>query len=63
MRSQLSAHDFCSPTHTIVREAITVFHSVGSLPTESCGLVLDKSYDHAVEIEEEHDQVEAEFDE
>lgn len=38
-------------------------HRVFSLALESVRLVLDQADDHRVEVEEEHDEVEAELDE
>lgn len=46
-------------------EILYVVQSVLELPDRRSGsrLVADEGYNHAVEVEEEHDEVEAEFDE
>lgn len=38
-------------------------HRIMGLVTQSVALVADQSDDHAVEVEEEHQEVEAQFDE
>jgi hypothetical protein len=53
----------CLSTLAIFPIRIAVFHCVGGPPSESCRLVFYESHNHAVEVEEEHDQVEAELDE
>jgi len=53
----------CSSTLAVFPVRIAVFHCVGGPPSESCRLVFYESHNHAVEVEEEHDQVEAELDE
>lgn len=40
-----------------------VAHHVFSIFSKSMGLVADESDDHAVEVKEEHEEMEAEFDE
>jgi hypothetical protein len=38
-------------------------HVIGGFSSQSVGFVADEGDDHAVEVEEEHDQVETELDE